>query len=277
MAPLAPLGGGQGDLFAGVGIASAPAANPFAGDFASGATLPPRKPAAANPYQAPSAHSGGFSAFGEAALRSVATGLNLIYWGVATVLLSAILGSVGIGVFTAGQQLAMLGAVALLMVLGVLAGGIMMLVGRIYCLSVPDETGAKSFIVIAVICDILGMGLGFVGGFSDSAPASGLGNLTNLLASVMFILFMKKVADFVGRKDLAERSMSLLILGGVMFGLMVLMFALVVVTAASGASAAALGMVMLVLGLSLFVVGIFMFFRYVRLLVDLRTAILTGR
>ena len=75
---------------------------------------------------------------------------------------------------------------------------------------------------------------------------------------------MKRVANFIHKTELAERAQSLITLGLTMF---VLAFLMVFAAALVGPAAALL--VLVVIG-----VGLFMFLRYVRLLVDLRKAIL---
>jgi hypothetical protein len=222
-----------------------------------------------NPY-APSSTSelesfSPVAAFGsEKALKRVADGLNLVYWGIAITLLSIIGGMVLIFAFGAmGGDLAAIPAV--LMGLGIIAGVIIGLVGRIFCLDVPEETNARPMIYSAVVCDILAVLVSVVVWIPGIPQAiSSVNNLLSLLATLLFVIFMKRIANFIQRPELADRAQSLVT------------FAVVLIVLAFGAAFLAMlvGPIAMLLGLVAFVLAIVMFLRYVRLLIDLRRAIL---
>ena len=89
------------------------------------------------------------------------------------------------------------------------------------------------------------------------------GNLCSLVAIILFVLFLKRVSEFVGRTDLADRAKTLLGLGGTVF----------VVAIVGGGMAIAAPMIVVLIGLILLVVALTMLILYLRLLRDLRLAI----
>jgi hypothetical protein len=221
-----------------------------------------------NPYapsSTPAFDAGPIAAFGsEKSLKRVADGLNLVYWGIAIILLSFIGGLVLLFVFaTVWGELATIPAV--LMGLGIIAGTITGLVGRIFCLDVPEATNARPLIYSAVGCDVIAMLITVVS-WIPAVPEqiSRIPNLLSLVATLLFIIFMKRIANFIRQPQLAERAQSLVTWGIVVF-LLVLGMALLVIVA--GPVAGLLGLVALVLALVVFL-------RYVRLILDLRKAIL---
>ena len=99
--------------------------------------------------------------------------------------------------------------------IGVLIAGLSILVGEFLCLTIPPETGAKGLITGAIGCLIGQLILNITGQFVDpGAVAVGIALLSMVLAIahfVLFVLFMKAGASYVGRDDLARRSMTILI------------------------------------------------------------------
>jgi len=188
-----------------------------------------------------------------------------VYWGIAIILLSVIGGIVLGMVFAAAGGTLALFIPAALIGLGVIAGTITGLTGRIFCLDVPEETNARSLIYAAVICDAVAI-LVSIATWIPNVPESisSITNLLSLLATLLFIIFLKRIAKFIGRSELADRAQSILTLGIVLvalsFGTALLLFVV-------GPLAGLLGFVVVVLGLVVFL-------RYVRLVLDLRKAIL---
>lgn len=230
-----------------------------------------------NPYAAPEA-AGTFdpiAAFGShEALRQTALGLNLVFWGLVIVLGSIIFGVValiasGAAAIGGGGSEAVGGfaAGAIVLLGGVIVGTVVGLVGRFLCLSVPEATGAKGFIYGAVGCDIAALAFSLTPLVYEAAAGyESASNILSLIGAILFVMFMKRVAGFIRRPDLAARAQSLITLG-------VTVFVLALLTAVLGMI---IGPLVLVLMLAVIGIGIFMFFRYVALLRGLRAAILAG-
>jgi hypothetical protein len=215
-----------------------------------------------NPYATPAA-VGTISALGsDQTLKRVATGLALVYWGIVIVLLSVVL-----AVFTG---IAAQGAADVLVLflricsLGVILGIVVGFIGRVMCLAVPANTNAQSLIYGAVIFDLLALGIHIYDAISRSEVLDFLGNLCSLIAIILFVLFLKRVSEFVGRTDLADRAKSLIGLG----------LTTLLVAFLGGVIAVAAPIVLVLVGLGILVMALVMLVLYVRLLRDLRQAIL---
>jgi hypothetical protein len=224
-----------------------------------------------NPYQPPQdVGQEGYDpivTFGsEAALNRVATGLNLVYWGIAITLLSIIGGALMVFASMAANSMGLVMFVGMAIGLGVIVGVLVGLVGRIFCMAVPPGTGAQPLIYAAVALDVVVL-LVSIGSMVGVVPAW-LPNSTNLLslvATLLFVVFMKRVSTFIGRDDLASKAQGLITMGIVILGVAFL----------AGVGAAMLGPVALMLAmLVLMIMAILLVLRYVRLLVNLREAIL---
>jgi hypothetical protein len=161
-------------------------------------------------------------------LMKVSKGFKLVYIGVLLVILGVVGGILGAciagGVMGAGGGRG--GGAIMLVVAGgvmlcVLGGSITGLVGRFFCLAVPDRAGsAKPLIIISLILELSGMVLGVFNSGSGlsgrplegSAPMvlQGASVLCSLGSAVLFLLFTRSVANFVRRSDLADAAMLVL-------------------------------------------------------------------
>ncbi len=227
-----------------------------------------------NPYAAP-VHSGGRSTSrsSSSGLLRVAGGLNLVYWGIAIVLLSVISGAVlGAAIASSNENVtaddyAESGLVAILG-FGVIIGGVLAMLGKVMCLSVPRKTQATELIVGSIVFDVAAVGVRIVQMSADLPPiARSLTGLFSLLGTLCFILFLKRIAEYLGQGEMADRAQSLIGLGAFLFCATLGSGFVILVAPALGA---------LVI-LAAAVLAIFMFLRYVRLLTDLRGAILGRR
>lgn len=162
-------------------------------------------------------------------LMKVSKGFKLVYIGIVIIIVGVIGGVLGAcvvggaGAAAGGGKgaAALVMVIAGLMMLCILGGTITGLVGRFFCLAVPERAGAaKPMIVISVILEVTGLVLGVVNSASDLAggqltPAAKMvlqgGNvLCSLTSAVLFLLFTRSVALFVRRRDLAATAMSVL-------------------------------------------------------------------
>lgn len=228
-------------------------------------------------------------------LTTVYVSIALMIVGVILMIaLAAVVGGMSAASGSGTGMLAM-GGVMLMFVLVLFGLGIAILVGQAMCCAVPTESGARSFAIGAVICMALSIALGMAGGAMQGAvapPAGGgaafqanthplqsVGNLISLVGSVLFILFMRKVAQFLGEVDLASSATKFLIfMIAVPFVAMVLaVFAVVAGVGAAGAGGNPSGgpfFGILIGGGCVFVVLlIVMFFWWLRLIKGVRDAI----
>ena len=178
-----------------------------------------RSGAAPNPHASPKA--GGGTAWVRSrspALRIVANGLSLVLIGLALSLLSMLAG------FAVGSFF-----VSLLSV----GSRICTVVGQLMCLMVPRETGAKPLILAAVALMMIGAFIAGVMPLWDSESSStlllwlaALSALLPLASFVCFVLFLRNLAEYVGRRDVTEDCQVLLLLIAAMIGVVILMFSL---------------------------------------------------
>jgi len=213
-------------------------------------------------------------------LAKVAKGLNLVYLGTITHILAGL-----VAIFPIPY-------LPMLCLLVGIVGVVIITVGRIFCLSIPQETGAKGLIIGAVACDVVVFGtsscsmvfltlLRFSAGLATS---EGLSRMTALMgwimvvgqirsvvtigAGLLFMLFLRQLAIYLKERELADEAKTLLLLG---CGL----FAVGVVFAFSGMFARYIGgtVFTIVFGLAFTVFGIFLLFRYLGLVNGLANVI----
>jgi hypothetical protein len=199
-------------------------------------------------------------------LQKVARGLGLIYNGIITIVLAILFGLLGMFVVGIATGEAGLGFVVLIAFFVGFVGMIMIVVGTLMCLATPEETGAKGLVTASVILSVISFCASVIAEFTQNDIVEIIGTLTGIGSQITFLLFLKKLSEFIGAISLAERAKTLLILMAVVFGLQVL--ALVAVFVVPG--------LLVVLGLAMLVIGLISFFMYLRLLDGLRKAIQSG-
>lgn len=205
------------------------------------------------------------------ALNRVATGLHLVYWGVAIFMLCLI----GQLLLTVMSQALSNGVASGLLGVGLgvafFVSSLFCLVGRVFCLAVPAASGARKVIYVAVAFDVFGLLTNVIERFVGlSGWLSIASTLCSVMAILLFIIFMRRVATFIHQPELAAQAGPLIIMGSTLIVLMVALFISLILT--FGYALAAVAVV--VIGLTVFVLTILTLLRYVRLLADLRKAIL---
>jgi hypothetical protein len=224
-------------------------------------------------------------------LLKVARGLGLIYSGICLALLSAIGGTILVAVVAAATRSAeLVGLLGVLMGIGIVVAGIMNIVGTLMCTATPEESGAKGMIYASVAAMALAVliSIGIAVGLASKQVAV-VEYLANIISGITFLVFMKRLAMFIGRIDLAAKAQSIL---NWCIGLFVAMIAVMVFTvstvgvaffrAAAGgqdarlgdaAAGAGLGFIMMAV---IAIAALITFIRYANLLTYLRKAILSG-
>ncbi len=197
-------------------------------------------------------------------LAKVALGLQLVYSGLVIVVL-AIIASVVL-VLAAPRLLNPFGVYALLGLTAI--GGGLEIVGKLFCLSVPNKSHVAGVIYTSVAFTITGAALGWLALVVPIPYSSQISNVLTGTGSFLFVLFLKKWAEFLGATVLKNRAQGLLVGSIVLISLYV---GLTVATPLVPADAS------LVVGLVMLGVGILMillFLRYANLVSDLRAATL---
>lgn len=201
-------------------------------------------------------------------LRTVATGPRLVYVGLCLLVFSVIwpfLGVLFVAQMVPNGAFFLLASFPVLMLLAILLDTI----GRFLCLAMPaDQSGGKPIIYVSVGFSLLALAI----------SALQLGNLffslvqlpqvvaqlqtpLALVGSVLFVLFLRNLAKYIQRPDLAVRAITVVILGVVALGLVVMVVA---------TQRLEFG----ILGIGVLVLGIILLIMYGNLLTYLRKAVL---
>jgi hypothetical protein len=193
-------------------------------------------------------------------LKQVRTGITLVFFGLVVVLLAAIGGLI---LFWALQD----PRVFLPTLITAIVAAIIGLAGKLLCLSVPPSVGASAIIYtsagIEVATVILQAARFFVALPPSLAP---IAVMAGIVAYVLFVVFLKRLADYIGRPDLAKLAEHVLSTGA--FGI-VLFFGGYFVGALLDVGRT-LGGLMILFGAIVLLVA---FVRYARVLHGLKAAI----
>ena len=182
-------------------------------------------------------------------LAGTETGLRIVYYGIVTILLSVIFSAIGAAVFP---------PLVMVFALLIVIGWLMLIGGPFFCLSAPAETGASGLIVGSIVCQGLGILPSIAPFIGVQMPwfISGASALFGLIGSVLFILFLMRIATYIGREDLAQRGKNILI-GSVILVLCAFGF---------GAAAAVVGPVAAFLMIAVAIGGLVLFVMYANLI-----------
>jgi hypothetical protein len=241
-----------------------------------------------NPYASPLAETMQMPASAGAevaspALRRTGVGLTLVYYGILLILLtiiglffSVIFLRMG-PLFKNGQPLIPGGLpdnfTIIILVGGIssLVGCLLMFAGQIVCLAVPSESGAKGFIIAVIILQIVSIVqsfssviLQFAPNLKIPEPVSIILNFTGLVGTILFVLFLRKLSEYIGRMDFMDKARNILVL-------LLFLFAVGAVTV--------VGMMLInplfgFLGIILAIGALFCFVMYVNLINALRKVLL---
>lgn len=102
----------------------------------------------------------------------------------------------------------------LLIVCGLLsnASSLLSMIGRILCLTVPKQVGATALIYFAVGFDVTAL-LATVSGMILGMPnLSSISGLISVFATVLFLIFLRKLATYIKSDELVQRASEVLIL-----------------------------------------------------------------
>jgi len=208
-------------------------------------------------------------------LRQTGIGLTLVYYGIVLVFLTILVFMFG-GFLAADAGGAILVLVAGAAGIGMVMACILLLAGPLVCLAVPAQSGARPYIIGSVVFQLVNICYAVFSQFVpvEIPPAAALVlNLLGVTGAVLFILFMKKLAEYIGRKRLAARARNLLVTLGVLVVLGAALGAAAIVGALQELPEETLLPVFGVLGLGLFVVGLIAFVMYANLVNALRKAL----
>ena len=144
-----------------------------------------------------------------------------------------------------------------------IASSMLSMIGRILCLTIPKQVGATVLIYFAVGLDVMAL-FATVSRMIPGIPnLSGISGLLSVLGTVLFVIFLRKLATYIKSDDLVQRASAILILCA---GLVVLSGAAIVAVSVS----AFFGLIIWLIVLFLLLLTCF---HYFRLLSDLRLSL----
>lgn len=198
------------------------------------------------------------------AMSRVATGLSLVYWSIALIVLSVIGGRFVVPLMMRGASMGTMMVIAFAMGLVMMLGVLLGLVGRVFCLAIPQASRARGLINAAVAFDLAAI-LTWTISWVVAVPfwTYSLGNLLSLTATALFFLYLKRLAAYLQRADLEGNAKSLMVMVAVLF----------VGGIAAAVAVYFVDMIMGLFGVVLLVIMILLLLRYIRLLSNLRKAI----
>jgi hypothetical protein len=144
--------------------------------------------------------------------ENVRKGINCVYYGLYLIV-------VGFLVIIFGAAMLAVSPTAALAIVAagpfmIIAGTVLGLVGRIMCLSVPDDCAASNVIYAAVVCDVAALLITTAGWVVDLPPiVNSLGGLLPAVASILFLVFLKKIAAHIRDGVSEQRASTILKLG----------------------------------------------------------------
>jgi hypothetical protein len=205
--------------------------------------------------------------------RKVRFGLAAMYYCIIAVVVVGIVMTLG-AVLLVGTMPGRQGGPPLLVVfamlfcgLAVFGGVIGALIGQALCIAVPSQSGAKGFAIGATVCVVLNIALSILSqAVGDERLLSGVGGLISLVGNILFLLFIRQSASYLGNHDLTDSVVKFVIAA---VALIVGAFAIGVTAVFMPAIAAIIG-ILLVIGLIILCVW------YLRLLASLMATIDAG-
>ncbi len=142
-------------------------------------------------------------------LANVHKGVSCVYYGLFLIVGSILVMFVGGGVMVASPAagVVVLAAAPIMIIAGTILG----LVGRIMCLSVPDDFSAAGVIYAAVICDVTVVLISAAGWIVDLPElVSSLSSLLTLASTILFLVFLKKIAAYIDDNTSERRAGNVL-------------------------------------------------------------------
>jgi hypothetical protein len=178
-----------------------------------------------NPYASPAATgidpvAAKWLGSDSASLRRVAVGLGMIYTGIVLAFLAIML-MVGVYLLRAADVIELATrAAGLLALIGLLLD----LIGGLFCLATPPETRALGLIFASVaamffwtflvIAQVLHL-VGYLDRLPSAAPI--VQQVIGGISVLTFILFLRRLARFISRADLARRAIGVFIYASVLW------------------------------------------------------------
>lgn len=143
-----------------------------------------------------------------AALRRVATGLNLIFYGIIFTLAGFLITNLINRLFAVFLLREIYFTIHYGCLLAFIIGGVLLLVGSLFCLDTPSESEGKGYLITAILFQLLSIPVGVSGviDYLDQPLPAGLTILLNTAAGIFFLLFLRQLSRHLDRQGLVYRA-----------------------------------------------------------------------
>ncbi|MGI9455573.1 MAG: hypothetical protein ACR2NU_03380 [Aeoliella sp.] len=165
-----------------------------------------------NPYASPQSAAPAKKQSTHERMGTLANGIKLVFWGTVLAVVAFLLAVFGgLAALFTGSEVPLVGV--LISPFLSLGGYVLAVIGRIMCLSVPEKVGAKGLIYACVACDLAAAAIHVGSLVTDISPFIELGaGVLGLATLILFVLFIKAVARFIGQEHLAEDARKVILL-----------------------------------------------------------------
>jgi hypothetical protein len=140
----------------------------------------------------------------------VPRGISFLYYSLALTILSVII--LIITPFAGSLVFLFIGVIGT--IIASVVAQIMAIVGKLFCLTAPERMTGKETIYISVMFDLISIIIAYfqgIGAFSQNG--AGLQTIISAIAYVSFLIFLKQVAEFIHKNNLAKDAEGVLLIG----------------------------------------------------------------
>ncbi|WP_103669362.1 hypothetical protein [Pseudanabaena sp. BC1403] len=140
----------------------------------------------------------------------VPRGISFLYYSLALTILSVII--LIITPFAGSLAFLFFGVVGT--IIASVVAQIMAIVGKLFCLTAPERMTGKETIYISVMFDLISIIIACFQGIGAFSPnGAGLQTIISAIAYVSFLIFLKQVAEFIHKNNLAKDAEGVLLIG----------------------------------------------------------------
>ena len=135
-------------------------------------------------------------------------GLSLVLIGYVVMIISGLCVAFGVMIFFGPNGLKDKGVMSTIALLRILIACFIDVVGPVYCLAVPAESGTKRYLMMSIFFNLIGIITSIVQLLAPMIFSSIFirpFGFFGYIGTFMFIIFLKKLSEYIGRDDLGQR------------------------------------------------------------------------